>query len=177
MARPNVGSGAAAVAQQAQLSENPDLDNQLAYQRGIEAVIWSMPAISIRELWEASFKDYGATWNDVILWSEPAVPRHELLTANNQVPYMLTAINLRQGPVVVEIPAAGAKALLFGSFVDNWQAPIVGGLRPVPANGGTAEDANAYAQQMKVYPLSDGAAPKPTRIVRRHSLHILVMAA
>ena len=113
---------------------------------------------------------------------------------------MLTAINLRQGPVVVEIPAAGAKALLFGSFVDNWQAPIVdvglsgtdegrggkylflppgytdpipegylpvrsegyvvaGGLRPVPANGGTAEDAQAYAQQMKVYPLSDGAAP------------------
>ena len=64
-----VGSGAAAVAQQAQLSENPDLDNQLAYQRGIEAVIWSMPAISIRELWEASFKDYGATWNEVILWS------------------------------------------------------------------------------------------------------------
>lgn len=27
--------------------------------------------------------------------------------------------------MVVEIPAAGEKALLFGSFVDNWQAPIV----------------------------------------------------
>lgn len=120
-----VSSVAAASAQQAQLREKSDLDNQLAYQRGIEAVIWSMPAISIREFWEASFKDYGATWNDVILWSKPARPRHELLTANNQVPYMLTTINLRQGPVVVEIPAAGAKALLFGSFVDNWQAPIV----------------------------------------------------
>jgi hypothetical protein len=201
-----VSSVAAAGAQQAQLREKPDLDNQLAYQRGIEAVIWSMPAISIREFWEASFKDYGATWNDVILWSKPAEPRHELLTANNQVPYMLTTINLRQGPVVVEIPAAGAKALLFGSFVDNWQAPIVdvgpsgtdegrggkylflppgytdpipegylpvrsegyvvaGGLRPVPANGGTAEDAHAYAQQMKVYPLSDASAPKPTRFI------------
>jgi hypothetical protein len=187
-------------------AQTPDLDYQLAYQRGIEAVIWSMPAISIREFQEAAFKDYGISWNDVILWSKPAVPRHELLTANNQVPYMLTALNLRQGPVVVEIPAAGAKAVLFGSFVDNWQAPIVdvgpsgtdegrggkylflppgysepipdgyipvrmagyvvaGGLRPVPANGGAAEDAHSYAQQMKIYPLADATAPKSTRFV------------
>ena len=62
-----IGSVAAAAAQQARLSEKRDLDNELAYQRGIEAVIWSMPAISIREFWEASFKDYGATWNDVTL--------------------------------------------------------------------------------------------------------------
>ena len=112
-------------AQQSQLPERPDLDNQLAYQRAVEAVIWSMPAISIREFWESAFKDYSATWNDIILWSKPVGPQHELLTANNQVPYLLTTIDLRQGPVVVEIPAAGEKALLFGSFVDNWQAPIV----------------------------------------------------
>jgi hypothetical protein len=196
----SVGSFAGARAQ------TPDLDYQLAYQRGIEAVIWSMPAISVREFRESAFKDYGASWNDIILWSKPAVPRHELLTANNQLPYLLTNINLRQGPVVVEIPAAGEKALLFGSFVDNWQAPIVdvgpsgtdegrggkylflppgytdpipegylpvksegyavsGGLRPVPANGGTAEDAHTYALQMKVYPLAEAAAPKPTQFI------------
>jgi hypothetical protein len=189
-----------------QAARASDLEDQLVRSRAIEAVIWSMPAISIREFVEASFRDYGATWNDVILWSKPAVPRHELLTANNQVPYMLTALNLRSGPVVVEIPAAGEKAVLFGSFVDNWQAPIVdvgpsgtdegkggkylflppgyteptpegyipvrmqgyvvaGGLRPVPANGGTAEDAHAYAQQVRVYPLADAAAPKPTRFI------------
>src|ERR1041385_7999159 len=81
----SVGTIAAAGAQQTQLPERPDLDNQLAYQRAIEAVIWSMPAISIREFWESAFKDYGATWNDIILWSKPAAPRHELPTANNQV--------------------------------------------------------------------------------------------
>ena len=183
-----------------------DLEDQLVRARAVEAVIWSMPAISIREFVKATFKDYGATWNDVLLWSKPALPRHEFLTANNQVPYMLTSLNLRSGPVVVEIPAAGAKAVLFGSFVDNWQAPIVdvgpsgedegrggkylflppgysdpvpdgyipvrmqgyvvaGGLRPVPANGGNAEDAHVYAQQVKVYPLADAAAPKPTRFI------------
>jgi hypothetical protein len=196
----SAGAGASARAQ------TTDLDYQLAYQRGIEAVIWSMPAISIREFQESAFKDYGISWNDVVLFSKPAAPRQELLTANNQVPYVLTCLNLRQGPVVVEIPPAGAKAVLFGSFVDNWQAPIVdvgpsgedegrggkylflppgysepvpdgylpvrmegyvvaGGLRPVPVNGGTAEEAHSYAQQMKVYPLADAAAPKPTRFV------------
>jgi hypothetical protein len=141
-----------------------------------------------------------------LLFSKPAAPPQELLTANNQVPYMGTFLNLRQGPVVVEIPPAGTKALLFGSFVDNWQAPIVdvgpegedegrggkylflppgyldpipngylvvrmqgyavaGGFRPVPTNGGTVEEAHAYAQQMKVYPLKDAAAPPPTRFV------------
>jgi hypothetical protein len=196
----SIGSVTSASAQSA------DLDYQLTYQRAVEAVIWSMPAISIREFQQAAFKDYGITWNDVLLWSKPAVPRHELLTANNQVPYMVTFLNLRQGPVVVEIPPAGAKSVLFGSFVDNWQAPIVdvgpegsdegrggkylflppgysdpipdgyivvkmegyavaGGLRPVPAHGGTAEEAHVYAQQMKVYPLADAGAPKPTRFV------------
>ncbi|KOF20239.1 hypothetical protein AC244_09260 [Ensifer adhaerens] len=187
-------------------AQTVDLDDQLAYQRGIEAVIWSIPAISIRGLQQATFKDYGVSWNDVVLFSKPATPKHELLTANNQVPYMFTYLNLRQGPVVVEIPAAGAKALLFGSFIDNWQTPIVdvgpsgedegrgakylflppgysepipdgylpvrmegyivsAALRPVPANGGTAEDAHSYAQQLKVYPLANAAAPKPTRFV------------
>ena len=44
-----------------------DLDYQLVYQHGIDAVIWPMPAISIREFWESAFKDHGATWNDIIL--------------------------------------------------------------------------------------------------------------
>ena len=57
----SVSTISVASAQQAQLPERPDLDNQLAYQRAVEAVIWSMPAISIREFWESAFKDYGAT--------------------------------------------------------------------------------------------------------------------
>lgn len=184
----------------------PDAEEQLVHSRAVEAVIWSMPAISIREFVAASFRDYGTTWNDVVLFSKPAVARHELMTANNQVPYMVTSLNLRNGPVVVEIPPAGAKALLFGSFLDTWQAPladvgpagedagkggkylflppgysgpipdgyipvhalsylVAGGFRPVPANGGSAEEAHTYALQVKVYPLAEAAAPRPTRFV------------
>ncbi len=42
---------------------------------------------------------------------------------------------------------------------------VAGGLRPVPSNGGTAEDAHSYAQQVRIYPLSDAASPKPTRFI------------
>ena len=165
-------------------AQTADLDYQLAYQRGIEAVIWSMPAISIREFQEAAFKDYGVSWNDVMLVEQArsAAPR----VADGEQPGAVHAHlpEPGQGPMVVEIPAAGAKAVLFGSFVDNWQAPIVdvgpsgedegrggkylflppgysepvpdgylpvrmegyavaGGLRPVPASGGTARTRTA----------------------------------
>ena len=39
-----------------------DLDYPIAYQRAVEAVMWSIPAISIREFREAAFQDYGITW-------------------------------------------------------------------------------------------------------------------
>ena len=50
-----------------------DLEGQLVRARAVEAAIWSMPAISIREFVKATFKDYGATWNDVLLWSRKAL--------------------------------------------------------------------------------------------------------
>jgi hypothetical protein len=49
------------------------LDNvrsQLAYQRGIEAALWGMPAMDIISVYHAGQK-HGADWNDVIYWSKP----------------------------------------------------------------------------------------------------------
>lgn len=37
--------------------------------------------------------------------------------------------------------------------------------RSIPAPSATAEDANSYAQTLKMYPLADAANPKPTRFV------------
>ena len=34
-------------------------------------------------------------------------PRHELLTANNQTPYVVTFFDLRRGPMVLDVPPAG----------------------------------------------------------------------
>ena len=101
-----------------------DLDFQLAYQRGIQAVIWGMPAVSIASLRQATFRDLNARYNDIIYMSNLAEPRHELLTACNRAPYVVVMLNLKTGPAVLEVPPATAKAAFSGSVVDGWMVPL-----------------------------------------------------
>ncbi len=96
----------------------------LVHERAIEAVIWSMPAMSDVFFRESLFRDFGMKPGDVVVMSKPLVPRHEVLTANNQVNYAALAYDLSNGPLVVEIPASSADYALIGEFCDNWQAPV-----------------------------------------------------
>jgi len=100
-----------------------DLDYQVKYQRAFEAVLWSMPAIAIYGFHRAS-AEIGAGSNVILAYSKPAKPNLEALTANNQTPYIVSQTDLRQGPVVLEVPAASDKASLYGQIVDHWQITI-----------------------------------------------------
>jgi len=100
-----------------------DLDYQVKYQRAFEAVLWSMPAIGIYGFQRASAQ-LGAGSNVILALSGPARPNFEVLTGNNQVPYILSQTDLRKGPVVLEIPAASEKVSLYGQIVDHWQITI-----------------------------------------------------
>jgi hypothetical protein len=101
-----------------------DLDYQLVYQRGIEAVLWSMPAISDVFFRESLFRDFGMKPGDILVMSKPVVARHEALTGNNQVNYSGMAFDLTNGPFVVDIPASSSDYAIIGEICDNWQAPI-----------------------------------------------------
>ena len=100
-----------------------DLDYQVKYQRAFEAVLWSIPAVSIYGFHRAPIALGGGS-NTVLAWSGPAKPNLEALTGNNQTPYLLSQTDLSKGPVVVEIPAATDKASLYGQIVDHWQITI-----------------------------------------------------
>jgi hypothetical protein len=101
-----------------------DLDEQLTYHRAVEAVLWSMPAMSDVFFRESLFRDFGMKPGDVLVMSKPLVARHEVLTANNQVNYAGMAFDLSKGPFVVEIPASSSEYAVIGEICDNWQAPI-----------------------------------------------------
>ena len=101
-----------------------DLGYQLAYQRGVQAVIWGMPAVSIACLREATFRDLGARYNDVVYMSNVTTYRHELLTACTDAPYVMAMLSVKAGPVVLEVPPATEKAAFAGSAVDSWMVPI-----------------------------------------------------
>lgn len=100
------------------------LSYELIYQRGIEAVLWSMPAMSDVFFRESLFKQLGMNPNQVMVMSKPLVARHRVLTANNQVNYSGMPYDLTNGPLVLEMPASNADYAVIGEICDNWQAPV-----------------------------------------------------
>lgn len=101
-----------------------DFDYQIKYQRAFEAMLWSMPATSIYSFRRSAFQDLGMADNDIIANSAGATPKLEALTANSTTPYIAAFSDLRKGPVVLELPAAGPDASLYGQVVDAWQFTI-----------------------------------------------------
>lgn len=101
-----------------------DLDYQLKYQRAFEATLWAIPAASIYRFRGAAFDDLGLKDNDIIAYSAPATPKLEALTANSTTPYITAFTDLRKGPAVLEIPAAGPDGSVYGQVVDAWQLTI-----------------------------------------------------
>ena len=108
----------------AEAAETPiDWEYQIAYQRGIEAVNWGIPAVSMLNFREAYFS-LGGGFNTVYYLSQPPTPKTETLTANNQTGYATILMSTRDGPVVLDIPPASERAMIFGSAVDIWEVPV-----------------------------------------------------
>ena len=193
-----------------------NLDEQVAYQRAFEAVLWAMPASAIYRFRTGLLEQPGMADNVITAYSGPLKTIHELITPNQVTPYIGAISDLRNGPVVLQVPAKTAKGVLYGQVVDAWQATIAdvgpsgadkgeGGrylflppdysgptpdgyfvirpsnyhiffaFRSIPLEGATDAEAEAYSKTLKLYPLSEAAAPKPTRFVdgRPYPLHTL----
>ena len=60
------------------------LDYELALQRGTQAVIWGLPAVSMKGFCGSMQTQLGAKENDIVYFSKPMVSRHGFLTANNK---------------------------------------------------------------------------------------------
>ena len=101
-----------------------DLDQQVAYQRAFEAVLWAMPASAIYRFRVGLLEQPGMADNVITAYSGPLHTFHELITPNQVTPYIGALADLRNGPVVLEVPAKTAKGVLYGQVVDAWQATI-----------------------------------------------------
>ncbi|MBI9064365.1 MAG: DUF1254 domain-containing protein [Marinilabiliaceae bacterium] len=112
--------------QQADNRKFNSLEEQVAYQRAFEAVVWAMPATAIYRLREGFLEVPGVDDNVVVAYSKPALSKHKAITANTATPYITAYTDLRGGPVVLEVPAVSEKASLYGQVVDAWQSTIAG---------------------------------------------------
>lgn len=104
----------------------PDLDEQVAYHRAFEAMVWAMPASAIYRFRQGLYEVPGVEDNVILAFSGTLKTRHEAITPNTAIPYIAAFTDLQEGPVVVEVPAATEKTSLYGQVVDAWQATIAG---------------------------------------------------
>lgn len=100
-----------------------DFEEQLIYNRAVEAVIWGMPAVN-SELFHESLLKAKGDYNQVVYWSGLVSSKNQTLTPNPDVIYINPFYDTRQGPVVLEIPAVEGVSSLTGSLDDGWQTAI-----------------------------------------------------
>ena len=105
-------------------SEALRADEATVHRRAVEAALWGMPLVNFDALRRAYLRDAGAKYNDVVYWSKPADWRTQFPTPNASTKYALVFVNLKGGPVVVEIPAADDIAVR-GSLIDAWNVPMI----------------------------------------------------
>jgi len=104
-------------------SQGIDWEYQIAYQRGIEAMDWAMPAVSMLSMRAGNFS-LGGGFNTVYWLSKPPTAQTEAITANNQTPYAAIFLTTKDGPVILDVPPATKRTAIFGSAVDVWQVPL-----------------------------------------------------
>src|SRR5262245_41712465 len=99
-----------------------DLARRTLERRAVEAAIWGMPIVSVDAMRQGFF-GVGAKYGDILFFSRPADWKFQITTPNSSSLYIYFNFNLKDGPVVIDIPAA-VGAGLFGSILDAWQVPI-----------------------------------------------------
>ena len=121
---------------QAQNFSADDLNNRMVRRRAVEAVNWGMPLVNTDAMRQAYFRDVGAKYNDICFFSKPADWHFQVTTPNASTNYVYFNFNLKDGPVVLEVPAAVGAGLL-GAVIDAWDVTVAG-VGPEDENKGQA---------------------------------------
>jgi len=130
-----------------------DFDEQVAYQRAFEAVLWAMPASAIYRFRAGLLELPGVADNVIAATSRPISPIQEAITPNQVTPYITATSDLRKGPVVLEVPAKTDRGVMYGQVVDAWQSTIAD-------VGPTGPDRGAGGKYLFLPPGSKSAIPE-----------------
>ncbi len=99
-------------------------NDQLYYHRAFELALWAMPATDSFATREAVIRDLKGKANDIAINTKPMDSDIHLVALQTQTPYLQGAIDLRDGPIVVEVPKATKESHLYGVISDAWQRPL-----------------------------------------------------
>src|SRR5262245_45133969 len=103
---------------------NPaQLAERATYRRAVEAAIWGMPIVAADAIRQGFLRDLGAKYNDIAYLSKFADWKFQTRTPNASTYYFYSAYSTKDGPVVLEVPAA-VGAGIYGQFGDMWDVPL-----------------------------------------------------
>ena len=103
--------------------QKADTSDRMTYHRAIDAAVWAMPLMNYK-FYRDALIDAGVGPNDIGYYSKVQDWKFQTATPNNTTPYVLAHWTIKDGPIVVEIPAATADVGIFGTLMDAWQRPI-----------------------------------------------------
>lgn len=109
------------------------LFDELDFQRAVQAYIWATPLVAMESLRQSNLRDFNVPDGAVALNDSYTSPQLQTLTANNTTIYAGSAVDLRNGPIVVDSPKGA-----YGVIDDFWQRPVteVGPFGPDKGKGG-----------------------------------------
>ena len=97
-----------------------NINEEIMYQRAVQAAIWGMPAVNYQLMVDAFTKIKGG-FNQVVIWPKLLDWKNQTLTPNPDVIYLMPFFNTKDvGPVVLEIPPADS-GVFNGSIMTYWQ--------------------------------------------------------
>jgi hypothetical protein len=97
------------------------LRDAITLNRAIEVYLAQMPTVSWYAVWKGVADAGRKRPNQLVIWENLMDAQTLLLTGNTETVYGLAAIDLRHGPVVIEVPAK-----MLGGFSDIRQTEILG---------------------------------------------------
>ncbi|MCV7172377.1 DUF1254 domain-containing protein [Mycobacterium manitobense] len=100
-----------------------ELHERTLYRRAVEAAIWGMPAVNYDRMLQALVRDAHGGGNQIVYWSRLLDWKNQTLTPNPDAVYLMPFYDTTDGPVVLEIPAAGEGSIT-GSVDDAWQCAL-----------------------------------------------------
>jgi hypothetical protein len=115
----------------------PTITDRMNHHRAIDAVVWAMPMMNFKK-WRDGHIALGVGYNDIAYYSKVQDWKYQTATPNNTTPYIDFFWNIKDGPIVIEIPASADGVGIFGTLMDVWQRPIddVGAKGRDKGNGG-----------------------------------------
>jgi hypothetical protein len=107
----------------AALAEEQTVHERMMHHRAVESLVWAMPLLNFKASRDGHAA-IGAGKNVVGYYSVIQDWRFQLATPNNTTPYVNFYWDLRDGPIVVEIPPSGEGVAIFGTLMDAWQRAL-----------------------------------------------------